>query len=422
MSDATEVVIPKLDGNGTPVRSLEMLRAKASEPVTFKLSDRLAALNELSDQLLRGAVTTGVAGNAFLAAFLRQSNLEALLRRELPNIEAIDQFVHVEPRKSLRLLPRGVVCHWIAGNVPLLGAFGWATSSLLGNVNVIRLSSRQADHLSPLLDYLSSSSPAGEEMVSRTVVMAFERNHVAAHEAMSLLADVRIAWGGKETIEAIRGLPCGWDCEDVIMGPRVSYAVVDPLVAEGRVLERLVTDIVYFDQLACSSPQIVFAKGQEGEPLFDRFLAAFEETFAQQALKFPRHALDFAETYQIHLDRTRTLLTGNNLRRDAQTQWTMAVLRAPIKSLTCANRFVQIAPYDRLDEIYPYLAPNTQTILTVLEPHEFEDFTENASQRGACRFPLPGEGNHFETPWDGIPFVSRLCRWVTRSDPRQPSN
>ena len=29
-------------------------------------------------------------------------------------------------------------------------------------------------------------------------------------------------------------------------------------------------------------------------------------------------------------------------------------------------------------------------------------------QRGVCRFPAPGEGNHFETPWDGNPLVSRL--------------
>jgi hypothetical protein len=33
------------------------------------------------------------------------------------------RFVPTEERKSLRLLPKGVVCHWVAGNVPLLGMF-----------------------------------------------------------------------------------------------------------------------------------------------------------------------------------------------------------------------------------------------------------------------------------------------------------
>ena len=42
---------------------------------------------------------------------------------------------------------------------------------------------------------------------------------------------------------------------------------------------------------------------------------------------------------------------------------------------------------------------------------------EQAARRGACRFPVPGTGNHFDVPWDGIPLVSRLTRWVLRTDP-----
>ncbi|MFN9371132.1 MAG: acyl-CoA reductase [Planctomycetaceae bacterium] len=400
---------------------LAWLRKQRSEGHYLPYLDRLAALETLGQALVERRATlppvlagTGV---AFLAAFLQRCSLEGYVQREIPRPESLQQFVECGDRKSLRILPRGLVCHWIAGNVPLLGMFSWALSALLGNVNAIRLSSRQADTMSPLLELLAETSPAGRQMADETLVCSFPRELEAAHQALSDAADVRIAWGGQESIEAVRRLPCRWDCDDIVMGPRISVAVVDPALAAPATVSRLATDVVFFDQAACSSPQVIFVRGAPGEAGFEHFLTELARAMGEQTARFPRHPLDFGETYRIELDRARALMAGGTIRRDESTRWTIAILDRVNPRLACTNCFVQVVPCADWQPVWDFLPENIQTIVTLLPADEFGTFTEQAARRGACRFPVPGTGNHFDVPWDGIPLVSRLTRWVLRTDP-----
>lgn len=43
---------------------------------------------------------------------------------------------------------------------------------------------------------------------------------------MSGAAQVRIAWGGKEAVETVAKYPSMIDCETVVFGPKLSYAVI----------------------------------------------------------------------------------------------------------------------------------------------------------------------------------------------------
>ena len=103
--------------------------------------------------------------------------------------------------------------------------------------------------------------------------------------------------------------------------------------------------------------------------------------------------------------------------RDSRTEWTVAVLDEPVEGINCTNRFVQLVPYESLEAVCAFIPENVQTCVTQLAAGEFAEFTEKAAWRGVCRFPGPGEGNHFENPWDGLGLVSRLTRAVVRSEP-----
>lgn len=417
MPTSVEVVYPESAATETLANLLAGMRQHQRRRDPGRVAERIEALQQLSDDLLQQPdAGGGIPGLAFLAAFLRAANLQQLLARELPQPEALDRFVHVGARKSLRLQPRGLAVHWVAGNVPLLGMFSWVVSALAGNSNVVRLSGRQADVMSPILDRLNVQSPAGRALAESTAVVRFPRDDLDAQRTMSQLADVRIAWGGEEAVQTVRGLPARWDVEDIILGPRVSYAVVDPAAAGGRDISRLVTDIVFFDQLACSSPQRLYVRGQIGEPRFEQFLRDLAGEFARQTRRYPRHPLDHAETYQITLDRTRVLLAGGRVDRDRGTQWTLATVAEPLSGVVCANRFLQIVPFQEVATTITALPHNIQTIVTLLPQNDMQEFTEAASRLGVCRFPRPGEGNHFEDPWDGIALLSRLVRWTLRSE------
>ncbi len=418
MSLAVDVAWPT-DASADLRARLDALSAADSDAST-DFDARLKALSDLSDRLLKGdaalRAAVPVEGLAFLSGFLRSDNLRGLIGRELKDLQSLDHFVRIGSRKSIRHVPRGMVCHWVAGNVPLLGVFSWALSAVLGNQNVMRLSSRQGDVMSPLLDAVRQTGPAGAAMAAGTLVVSFPREQSAAHEAMSEAANARIAWGGRDAVDAIRDLPAHWDCQDIVFGPRASMAVVDPAQMSASAINRLATDSVVFDQLACSSPQRVFVHGKPGQPEFDAFVQDFSTAFSRQAESFIRHPLDFSETFRISLDRARTLLDGGRLVRDTQTQWTVAVLEQPSQLIECTNRFVQLIPYQSLAEVYPYIPSNVQTCVMQLKSEYAQAFSERAALLGVCRFPLPGEGNHFENPWDGVGLVSRLTRTVTRTE------
>ncbi|MFM8289975.1 MAG: acyl-CoA reductase, partial [Planctomycetaceae bacterium] len=100
---------------------LAWLRSQRSGGRSLPFPERLAALERLGQALVERRATlppvlagTGV---AFLAAFLQRCSLEGYVQREIPRPESLERFVECGDRKSLRVLPRGLVCHWIAGNV-----------------------------------------------------------------------------------------------------------------------------------------------------------------------------------------------------------------------------------------------------------------------------------------------------------------
>ena len=387
----------------------------------LSIQARIDAFDELSKSMLsrdeRLTEYLRRPGVAFLAGFLQRSNMENLLQREFPNPAALQHFVPCGGRKSVRIVPRGLACHWLAGNVPLLGALSWSISALVGNANLLRLSSRQEDPIGPLLSVLKTVSEVGAKIADETGIVRFDREDTEAHAAMSEKADIRIAWGGKEAIEAVRNLSSSWDCEDLILGPRTSIAVIEPRSCSTQSIQRLASDITMFDQQACSSPQLVFVQTDECNHLDEDFLQLLESALDAASKRFTRHSLDAGETYRIVLDRSRAILEGGRLKRDLGTEWTIAILPKPDLNIRCVNRFIQLIPFNAIDEIMDHIPSGIQTVVTSLNSEQHSEFTEKASHLGVCRFPTPGEGNFFESPWDGIPIASRLTRWVTRSTP-----
>ena len=94
-------------------------------------------------------------------------------------------------------------------------------------------------------------------------------------------------------------------------------------------------------------------------------------------------------------------------------------MKQPHAQVVGANRFVQIMPFDSVDFICSYIPRNVQTVITVSPAVEGQAIYRRRCLLWRMSFsPSQEKGHHFETPWDGIPLVPRLTRWVVRSNPR----
>ena len=140
-----------------------------------------------------------------------------------------DRFAALETAGSLRA-PRGLAFHLPPTNVDTLFVYSLMASFLVGNLNVVRVSrNRPTEQVTLLCEVLRAvlAEDRFAEFSDELAVVSY------AHEAeptaaVSKEADVRLLWGGDETIDRLRAVPISAGAHDLTFGDRFSFAVLRP--------------------------------------------------------------------------------------------------------------------------------------------------------------------------------------------------
>ena len=187
-----------------------------------------------------------------------------------------------------RCSSRGLVCHWLAGNVQVLGMFALIQCILTKNVNLLKISSKDDGVFRLMLSAFENTefttkggyTIKGNDILKTIAVVYYKHIDDKLGHLMSSEANVRIAWGGKEAVQTVANYPSSFDCEDVILGPKLSYTVIasDVLNDERKVKKlarKVAVDCSVFDQTGCASCHNVYVeKGGTITPeLFADYLA-----------------------------------------------------------------------------------------------------------------------------------------------------
>lgn len=162
-------------------------------------------------------------------------------------------------------LARGMALHFAPANVDTIFIYSWFLSVLAGNANVIRLSSRRGDQVDVFLRIVNQTlwTPAFKCMRDRTLIVSYEHDAEMTEE-FSRHCQVRVIWGGDETIRRIRAIPLNPLATELVFPDRFSAAVLNSERVAGAgekdfvdLLHRFYNDAFWFDQMACSSPRLV---------------------------------------------------------------------------------------------------------------------------------------------------------------------
>lgn len=377
-------------------------------------------LDGLGKSLVYGSELKGVEGISFLSMWLRKQNLNRTVGLNFREIGFLDGFVEVEKNHFLKAQPRGIVCHWIAGNVPILAAFSLFQSVLCKNGNILRVPKTSIETVVSILKRMEGVETefegkkfTGKDILKTISVVYFESSDRGLNEQLSMAADCKVAWGGKEAVDSIRNLPQREHCETIVFGPKYSFGVVDRETIESgeldNVLRSFVTDIALFDQKACSSPHVLFFEKSRYDireiagKIADKFRGAgLSESFPGQPdmLKMiNRHAEHYMdEKKSILKERDWAVLVNQDLRLEEPLQY----------------RNVFIKEVGSVLDVVPLITRKVQTIGMSIKDKEKESmFADAASYRGAARCVRPGMMNNYENPWDGMLVLSRLVRWAS---------
>lgn len=316
-----------------------------------------------------------------------------------------------------RAQPRGLAVHWLAGNVPVLGIFSILFSLLTKNVSLIKAPSHGYQEIIEAFDNLSKFSAAGikgKELAKTIAIILADNVDEDTHKNLSLLSDIRIIWGGREAVEKITSLPKNIFCEDIVFGPKYSYAYADKETLKRnktKLARNLAIDISLFDQYACTSPHTIFVEESKNYKAVDfaRELAKQMEFINNNLL--PKEKIDPEKAFSIINLRDKYRLQGKVFCPQG-LEWTVIFSREKGLAENYSSRVIFVRPIKNIDEIKKFNDRQKQTLCLGINKKKINKLND-ITLFGLDRCPDLGKSSHFEVAWDGMFFFDRLVRWVS---------
>lgn len=380
-------------------------------------------LDELGKRVLRNTEIYTLPGVSFISLWLRRENLEKLCEINYADRHYLDGFRTNDLNLLMMAQPRGIVCQWIAANMPTLGFFSMVLAILSKNASLVKMPEEHIPLIAALLRELETIAVDhdgmtchGRTVLGSIVIVSFEGKNAADSEKFSLVSDCRVIYGGSEAVRAISRLPCRDHCETIIFGPKYSFAIFDREYIESAALDRALDlfarDVSVFNQMACSSPHVLFLEKSSIslESFVDRLRCSFENL--PPALKNQPVSPGMASRI-INIRALYRLSKGKNCSAPQDLGWTVLTdgnisLEEPIQ-----GKCIFVKEVDSVDQVIPLITHKIQAVsIGIPDPEKREKFAREATYRGVDRVVIPGAIHDFTLPWDGIMTLNRLVRWV----------
>ena len=380
-------------------------------------------LDVLGKRVLQNPEINTLPGVSYISLWLRRENLDRICQVNYANKRYLDGFCKNETNILMMAQPRGIVCHWIAANMPTLGFFSIVQAVLSKNGSMVKMPEEYVALIVSILrelpaisvEYEGTTYP-GKNILAAIAVVTFEGRSADISEKFSLAADCRIIFGGSEAVRAISRLPCRDHCETIVFGPKYSFAVFDRgyIEADGfrKSLGPFVKDIAVFNQMACSSPHVLFVE-KSRFPL-ETIVSWLSDAFEQLPAALRNQEISPGMASHIINERARYLLSEEkNCVAPRDLGWTILIDQDICLEEPVQGKCIFIKEITTVDEVVPLVNHKIQAVsIGIPDPVNREAFARQVTRRGADRIVIPGTIHDFILPWDGIMTLNRLVRWV----------
>lgn len=370
-------------------------------------------------------------GLLFLSNWCSESHLRQVAKDGLRgNIMYADKFMSFpdSDRHYLIANGRGLVCHWLAGNVQVLGFFALVQAIITKNPNLLRVSGRDGGVFKSLLsvfeglEYTTQDgyNIKGDDLLKTIAVIYFSHHAVKLGEEMSRSAAVRIAWGGAEAVETVAGYPSSIGSETVVFGPKLSFSVIakEELSSEQdakKLARRLSVDASVFDQAGCASPHNTYIE-RGGVISPEHFCEILSESFRKTELQISKPSISQEQISQIHSARGIYDFKGKVWGSETMS-WTILLDDDNELSKPVYSRTLMVHAVDHINDALQNIVEYIQSVGVAAPLDKAIDFATKATAKGVARCPMIGRMLNFEMPWDGIILIDRLVKWNTLGGP-----
>ena len=315
-----------------------------------------------------------------------------------------------------RRIGRGIIFHIAPSNVAVNYAYSLVTGLVTGNINVVRVPSKDFEQIKIINDSLAAALKSYPHLSNYICLIRYNHEQ-SINDYYSSLADVRIIWGGDSTINIIRSSPMKPRSSEIVFADRYSFAVIDSdhyINSEHKssIIKHFYNDTYLTDQNACSSPKMIIWVGNSIElakqDFWDRVHTLVIKKYSFQQIMGVEKKLK-ACILATKIKGSKVIPSKDNY---------IARMTIPFIDMdviqSCFGNSGFFIEYDakRIEDIIP-LCNNLkcQTITYIGNIEMFENII-NSGCRGVDRIVPFGRSMDFDFVWDGYDLVSSLTRII----------
>lgn len=327
----------------------------------------------------------------------------------------------LKSQKNALRLGRGNIFHIAPSNVPINFAYSLVVGLLAGSTNIVKISSKDFPQVNILCSVLEDmlEDEQWNEIKGMLALVKYGRTKKAWTDYFSSFCDVRVIWGGDQTIEDLRKSSIPARSFDICFADRYSLCVInaDELVEENdisAVARGFYNDTYLFDQNACTAPHLVVWLGSQDSK--EKSKAKFWDALATITTK--EYELPAVTAVNKFMTFCREAIGDSSVRREpvehnAIIRMNLEQLPIHLVSVRGVGGYFNEYEASSIDEIAPVVTTKFQTLSYYgVEKEELQKFILRHRLVGIDRCVPIGKTLDFDIIWDGWDLVSSMSRIV----------
>ena len=366
-------------------------------------------LSDISNNLLKRPEVRSYPDVATFAFYCRRANINAIKKSY--------------SKSSNIRIGRGIVFHITPGNVPVNFAYSLFVGLITGNINIVKVPSKKFEQVDIILRSINevlNTKDYKSIFSNRLFIVKYDRDNDAT-TYFSDISDVRIIWGGDNTIKEIRKSQIPPKSTEVTFSDRYSISVINASAYinfenKKKLAQDFYNDTYLFDQNACTSPQAIYWIGSEVDVEKAKYqfwnllqMHLDEKKFELQ----PVISVDKLTTFYFQAitygDISKENQKGNDIWRINNSSTHLG-----IESHRCSSGYFNEFVIQSLDELIPIINRRYQTLSYFgISNEEFKSWLINSKPIGIDRIVPIGRTMDFSLVWDGFDLVNNLSRQVS---------
>ncbi len=316
---------------------------------------------------------------------------------------------------------RGVIFHIAPSNVAVNYAYSLFSGLLCGNVNIVRIPSRDFPQIKVINDLLAVALEHYTEIKPYINLVRYGRSKVI-NDMLSSLCDVRVIWGGDETISNLRESQLAPRASEVTFSDRYSLALIDSnaflaSMDNDRFIKTFIADFyndTYIsDQNACTSPRAIVWYGKNNERAKEAFWSELSKVADQKYDLQPIQSVDKYSEFCLAAtdcsDHGPYLVCSKN----------NAIYRVAVKHLSPSlmehrgnSGFFYEFDCEEISDLFEFCNDTRCQTLALFGNSNIVMPLISSGVRGVDRVKAVGHTMDFELTWDGYDLVERFTRSI----------